>query len=100
MQGLRTKENPKFLNFFEQVQKEAAAIGCVFFLDFGECKDIPFENMEIDDISGWLIPNSQSSHFEALFSNDRDLGEFEKFYTWCIPSIENGTLRIEFRNFT
>lgn len=32
MQGLRTRENPKFLNFFEQVQKEAAAIGCVFFL--------------------------------------------------------------------
>ena len=47
MLGLRTQENNKFINFFKLVQDEASKANKVFFLDFGECEDIDFMDMEV-----------------------------------------------------
>lgn len=99
MKGLRTKEDKKFIKFFDLVQKKAREVNSVFFLDSGECKDIEFEDLIIDEISGWLIPINISDEFEKEFVSKGNLDRFEKWYTWCIPAIENENLIIEFKNF-
>jgi len=99
MQGLRTKENNKFLNFFKKVQESALKMNKVFFLDAGECLDIEFDNMVVDEMSGWLIPLEDVVSFELKFNKNMNLDEFENFYIWVIPTIKNQELSIEFKNF-
>ena len=99
MQGLRTKENNKFLKFFREAQNQAKGLESVFFLDYGECKDIDFDDMVIDVIAGWLVPDNEVESFENKFMNNENLDEFEELYIWCIPKIENNKLIVEFKRF-
>lgn len=52
MKGLRTSETEKFLKFFNKVQELANVESKVFFLDFGECKQVKYEDMEVDILFG------------------------------------------------
>ena len=94
MQGLRTREDERFVEFFNLVQKEARKKNCVFFLDFGECKDIEFKNMIIDDLFGWLIPQGKADNFETLFNNEKISREWDRYCCWVLPNIEDGKLSI------
>jgi hypothetical protein len=96
MRGLRTQENKKFKAFFELVQQEAAKKGCVFFLDFGECQDIPFKEMEIDNLFGWCIPFEKVNDFEEQFLTQETMDGWDSNLCWCIPSIEDDHLQINF----
>ena len=55
MVGLRTQENMKFLAFFKLVQEAASELNSVFFLDSGEGNLFKDDNIECEDLSGWLI---------------------------------------------
>lgn len=96
MQGLRTKEDKKFLKYFEQVQKHAKVRKSVFFLDFGECKDIQFKDMIIDELFGWLIPFEKLEDFEVLFYEEKISDDWDKYSCWAIPSIKENKLSIVF----
>lgn len=99
MRGLRTQENEKFKIFFEKVQDEASKSKKTFFLDTGNCKDIEFANMQVDDICGWLIPNERVKEFEERFLRHDDLGDFVEFFTWCIATLDNNKLTLKFEHF-
>lgn len=99
MQGLRTKEDSKFEKFFGEVQKEAEKQNSVFFINFGECKDIEFNDMIVDDLFGWLIPNKLVEQFEERFKKNDNLNEFDKFLIWCISEIKDNKLAINFKDF-
>lgn len=83
VQGLRTQENDKFLNFWKIVQSEAQKNNSVFFLDCGDGNEIITEDFNAEDLFGWLIPNSKVSEFEELFNkNDDNIihDRFDSFY--------------------
>lgn len=62
MQALRTEENDSILRYFEVVQDYAKKQNSVFFMEFGQCDDIAFEDMKLDSLSGWLIPNDMADN--------------------------------------
>lgn len=99
MQGLRTPENDRFCTFFDIVQKEAAKQGAVFFLDCGEGKDFETENMEGEDLSGWLIPDDKVSQFEPMFLNNENLHGWKDFLRLCCWHMNDGDMLIEFDIF-
>ncbi len=92
MLGLRTQENDKFVKFFALVQKEADRLGSVFFLDCGQGKIFENNEMECEDLCGWLIPKEKAKEFECLFlENSSKLYEFDDFYTnvdYCVQNSE------------
>lgn len=96
MLGLRTKESDRFLKFFSKVQEKANLEDKVFFLDFGECKDIEFEDMEVDTLFGWLIPKQDSKDFENIFINGKIEDKWNDFYKTIDFDIKNNSLSINF----
>lgn len=100
MQGLKTQEESAFCRFFEVVQRHAATLGCVFFLDAGEGRDVSFEDMEGEDISGWLIPCEHTSAFQDEWDNMRPSDQWSSFFRFAVWRIENGTLMIDFKEFS
>lgn len=99
MKGLRTQETNEFVKFFEKVQEKANAQNKVFFLDSGDCKDINFQDMTLDDISGWLIPIDKSDEFEIDFLNWSLEDKWDDFFMWAIPSVKENLLQIDFLSF-
>ncbi len=83
MVGLRTQENPKFLPFFEIIQKEANKANSVFFLDCGEGNSVFSENIICTDCSGWLIPDDKCEEFNKQFAAFGELDEkWDEFAAW------------------
>lgn len=70
MRGLRKSEGDKFEKFFKKVQEEAKMKDAVFFLDCGQGKQYEDEEIECEDMWGWLIPEEMVSEFEPLFKED------------------------------
>lgn len=82
MLGLRTKENPEFMDFFVLVQEEAKKQDSVFFLDYG-CGDVlTINDIEYEDCVGWLIPSGMAKDFEQVFLNDDIGNEWSEFEAW------------------
>ncbi len=96
MQGLRTKENERFIKYFEVVQAHANKQNAVFFMDFGQCDDIAFEDMELDCLFGWLIPSDVADNFENIYLSSKVDDKWDDFCVWVTPHIENGELSIVF----
>ena len=67
MRELRTQEENNFIKFFEIVRAEAKKRDCVFFLDCGEGREIITDDMEGEDLSGWLIPENKADSFQKEF---------------------------------
>ena len=97
MRGLRTSETKEFLKFFNKVQELANVESKVFFLDFGECKQIEFEDMEVDILFGWLIPQELSDDFEKLYIINRIEEKWNEFYSLVDFKIKGNSLNIIFR---
>ena len=79
MQGLRTQENSKFIEFFKMVQKRANETGHVYFLDTGEGHELITDELDCENLSGWLIPNAKVKNFD-----DRKTDEWLDFYAFSI----------------
>jgi len=99
MQGLKTQEESAFCRFFEVVQQHATALGFVFFLDTGEGRDVSFQDMEGEDISGWLIPCQHAAEFQDEWENTRPSDQWLSFFRFAIWRLENGNLMIDFKEF-
>lgn len=97
MLGLRTQENNEFIKFFKLVQDEAKKLNKVFFLDFGQCDDIPFSGMEVDSLFGWLIPKEKVEEFNSKFMKEINLSKWDEYCAWVIPDIRDDNLDIVFK---
>ena len=98
MQGLRTQESSKFLEFFKVVQKRAKETGHVYFLDTGEGHELITDELDCEDLSGWLIPNPKVKNFEKDF-NDRKTDEWLDFYAFSIWNKKEDEYIIRFEIF-
>lgn len=96
MQGLRTEENDRFLRYFEVVQAKAKEENSVFFMDFGQCDNIAFKDMELDCSFGWLIPSDMADNFESLYLKSKVDNRWDDFCVWVTPIIESSKLSIIF----
>lgn len=96
MLGLRTQENSKFLEFFKLVQIEAKKLNSYFFVDFGQCDDTYFEDMEIDRLFGWLIPEKYIDTFNKEFTKSKVNEKWDMYCSWVIPEITDNKLNIKF----
>ena len=96
MQGLRTKENERFIKYFEVVQAHANKQNAVFFMDFGQCDDIAFDDMELDCLFGWLIPSDVADNFENIYLSSKVDDKWDDFCVWVTPHIEDGEFSIVF----
>lgn len=99
MQGLRQQESQKFEKFFQMVQDEAKKKGCVFFLDCGLGNVFEDDNIECEDLSGWLIENNKVHEFERIFVEDLETDDFDEAYCSVIFSTdEAGNIKIDIVN--
>jgi hypothetical protein len=83
MQGLKTHETPKFLRFWSIVQKEAQENNNVFFLECGEGRDFEDEDMECEDLRGWLIPVSLVPQFQDEWEKDSVSDDWIDYIRWA-----------------
>lgn len=95
MQGLRTQESSKFIKFFSTVQETAKEQKKVFFLDAGDGNGFSNDEMEGEDMLGWLIPESRAGEFAAEFENFSEGEEWDDFYV-SVSCIMGDTLSVEF----
>ncbi len=75
MVGLRTRENDKFLKFWAIVQNEAQKSNKTFFLDCGDGQEYEDENIECENLTGWLIDNTKVDDFNKIFSSNTSIGD-------------------------
>lgn len=98
MRESRTQESEKFERFFAFVRKEAEKIGAVFFIDCGEGREHVTDKMEMEDLSGWLIPMEKVNDFEKEFYDNEVSGKWNSFVRFAIWSMNGDQLRIEFQS--
>lgn len=102
MKGLRTPETNKFMHFFKIVQDEAAKQGAVFFLDNGEGHTFEDDQIECEDLCGWLIPFDKADDFSKEFENgDSDLDEWSDYIAFAEweANHELRTITIKIRQY-
>lgn len=98
MKGLRAQESRKFEKFFEIVQKEAESKGFVFFLDCGQGKTFENNDIECEDLCGWLISLKDATEFEQLFIEDSEKQhDFDDFYVYVDFTVDekSGEIQID-----
>ena len=97
MVGLRTQENMKFLAFFKLVQEAASELNSVFFLDSGEGNLFKDDNIECEDLSGWLIEKKDADEFRIHFDANEDIPEkWDSCGTFVSWENIDGRLKISF----
>lgn len=99
MRGLKTQEGNDFIAFFELVQEEAKKRHSVFFLECGEGNDFSADNIEGEDLRGWLIPEKQADQFERIWLNDVPGEEWEHNIAWALWSGNPNKPFIEIKQF-
>jgi hypothetical protein len=93
-----TAEDARFVKFFNVIQKKANQIGCIFFADSGEGRDVIMDEMDGEDVSGWLIPFADADAFEKqwLIGNDFIADRFWVSFTFARWEITPNGLEINF----
>lgn len=100
MRGLKTQERAAFERYFAVVQENAKQESAVFFLFAGEGHEAEEAGMELMDLSGWKIPQSEADRFETVWKTHAgELEEWEDFFTFAIWSGDAATPRIIFKRF-
>lgn len=102
MRGLKRQEGNEFERFFSIVQDKAKENGAVFFLFAGEGNELDIDGMEMMDMSGWLVPESEANDFEIAWKQSKrqsDLDKWADFFTFANWSRTNGVVSVSFSSF-
>lgn len=99
MRGLKTQEGNDFIAFFKLVQEEAKKRHSVFFLECGEGNDFSADNIEGEDLRGWLIPEKQADQFERIWLHDAPGEEWEHNIAWALWSGKPSKPSVEIKQF-
>ena len=99
MQGLRTQEGSKFEKFFELVQNTAKKHGFVFFLDAGDGNDIITDELEGENLQGWIVPQEKVNEFEKEFVAFKNTEVWDDYFGFAVWYKEKGEIKILFRSY-
>ena len=97
MAGLRTHEDGKFVKFIDLVQAQAKKQGKVFFLECEDGHDASFDDMDVAELTGWLVPQEKAEEFEAVWlawKEDDDWVDFYISVTWKRSKF--GKIKVKF----
>lgn len=97
MLGLRTQETKKFENFILLVQNKAKEKDCVFFLDAGDGREFSTNDIEGEDLTGWLIPTSKISEFTPIWKADNVDDDWINFFCFVVWKQNDDELTVEFK---
>jgi hypothetical protein len=86
------------MRFFDLVQSAAESNGKVFFLWAGEGHDLITDEIDCEDLSGWLVDESDAARFERIWLDDwsnipDDLDDTFCFARW---SNDGGAITVHF----
>ena len=97
MLGLRTNESEKFNRFFAVVQEKAKKLGKVFFLYSGHGNDFSIDDMEGEELLGWLIPKEYAEEFQDLFEKRQETEEpWDDYFCRAKWEMNGGKIEIKF----
>lgn len=101
MRGLKHKsdlDDARFVRFFSLIQNKAMENGSVFFSWSGEGHEIMTDELDGEDMSGWLVPFDESDEFEIQWMSGLDaIGDkFDDMFVFARWREENGSIVIEF----
>ena len=100
MRGLKTQETPKFVKFFsEVVQREAMRQGSIFFLEAGDGREFENEEIEGEDLQGWLVPLQMADQFEKRWREGVIEEKWMEFFCWAIWKKDTQGIGIDFKNY-
>ena len=101
IRGLRTEEDSRFNRFFSFIQQEAKKLGKIYFFDTEQSGNIELEDMDISDLSGWLLPQKDADEFEKDYLNwkEWESGKWDNFYTFAEYYREDGKVKIDFNQY-
>ena len=99
MRELRTQEGRKFENFFSFVRAAADKIGCIFFVDCGEGRELLTEDLEGEDLSGWLIPKDEADKFQKEFDSGEISEKWNNEFVFAIWNQNGKNISIDFKRF-
>lgn len=69
MLGANYEMDPKEVNTIKLIQKEAAKEGKVFFIESGEGHELITEDLWLEDLFGWLIPEEMATVFNKIYTD-------------------------------
>lgn len=85
--------------FFELVQNAAKIKGYQFFMDSGEGRDFTTEEMEGEDLFGWLIPEECVPEFQKEWMSQKGINDqWDDYMTFALWEKEGNDIKIIFRN--
>lgn len=93
-------ENERIKN--ARKQKKAEEAGGIFWGFCGEGNEFFLEDMEGEELSGWLIPIEKSNIFEEEWKKSKSIDDLERwmdYYTWVLWKNNDGNIKIEFRKY-
>ena len=96
IRGLKTNEGKRFEKFFSIVQKTANEINCIFFLEAGDGRDFENEDMEGEDLMGWLIPCEKADEFEHLWFQDKSDENWDNYFGFAVWEENGNSFSIKF----
>lgn len=94
---VRGQENEKFEKFFSYVRNEADKRNCVFFVDCGEGRELFTDELDGEDLSGWLIPKVEADTFEKEFKTNDVSEKWNDFVCFAIWEQIGEKVEIEFK---
>ena len=100
MRGLKTQESERFRRFHEFVQEQANKEKKVWFGFAGEGNEFETNEMEGEELSGWLIPAENADEFEKEWLKTQGTQGLEKwlrFFKWVEWKMDDdGNVTVEF----
>ena len=104
IRGIRTAADladAGFVSFFRIVQDAAARAGGVFFLWSGEGHELIDDELDGEDLSGWLVPFERADEFELKWlarpcQIGDDFDDDAAFARWSKDSSGNIAIDFEF----
>lgn len=95
----RTQESKKFERFFEIVRDAAADLDSIFFIDCGEGRELVTDELEAEDLSGWLVPKRLAETFEEEFYADQVTSSWNPFVRFAVWRQQGNKITVEFKEF-
>lgn len=98
-------DNKKLDKYWELVQETANKQGKVFFMDSGEGREYATDDMEMEDISGWLVPVELKEEFTDYWMKEGNThsnlpDKFDDTFRFAMWSVgENEKIVVEFKDF-
>lgn len=89
----------KFEKFLGLVQQSARRQGSTFFMDCGEGRNFENDELEGEDLSGWLIPLSDAEEFFKRFYAREGVDRWLDCMVFAVWHEKDGKIGIQFKSY-